>query len=74
MGHNLISCCHKCKVQLYSFRHEEDVAMLDFYIKHAECAKKDINNVQTVMDNNSTDQKWAEAERIGGYEEDSLQP
>ncbi len=74
MGHNLISCCHKCKVQIFHYRNEENVAILPFYKKHKDCAKKDINNVQTVMDNNGTDQEWAEAERAGGYKNDSIQP
>jgi len=76
MGHNLISCCHKCKVQVYHFRGKENIAILPFYKKHKNCAKEDINNVQTVMDNNSTDQEWM-YEGFGKtpmYEDDSLQP
>ena len=76
MGHNLISCCHRCKVQIYHFRHEENIAILPFYKKHAGCAKEDINNVQTVMDNNGTCQEWAYdwLGKTPKYEDDSLQP
>ncbi len=70
MGHNLISACHKCKVQIFHFRNEENKTILPFYKKHEKCAKENINNVQTVMDNNSTDQWWAEP---NGYKDDELQ-
>ena len=58
MGNNVISCCHKCKVQMFHYRNEENKTILPFYRKHRDCAKEDINNVQTVMDNNGTDQPW----------------
>jgi hypothetical protein len=58
MGYNLISGCHKCKTQIFHFRNEENKTILPFYKKHSECAKEDIMNVQTVMDNNWTDQRW----------------
>ena len=76
MGHNLISCCHRCKVQVYHSRNEEGVAILPFYKKHAGCAKEDIDNVQTVMDNNGTDQGWMYDgfTETPSYEYDSLQP
>jgi predicted nucleic acid-binding Zn-ribbon protein len=70
MGHNLISGCHKCKVKIFHFRREENKTALPFYKKHSDCAKEDINNVQTVMDNNGTDQWWAESD---GYADDELQ-
>jgi predicted nucleic acid-binding Zn-ribbon protein len=70
MGQNLISGCHKCKKQIFHFRNEENKTILDFYRKHKDCAKNDINNVQTVMDNNGTDQDWASS---NGYENDELQ-
>jgi hypothetical protein len=70
MGHNLISGCHKCKVKIFHFRREENKTMLPFYKKHSDCAKEDVNNVQTVMDNNGTDQWWAESD---GYKDDELQ-
>lgn len=74
MGHNLISCCHKCKVKVFHFRNEENVAILPFYRKHKDCAKDNLDNVQTVMDNNGTDQDWQQDERYGGYADDPLQP
>lgn len=58
MGNNVISCCHKCKVQVFHYRREEHKTILPFYRKHKACAREDIKNVQTVMDNNSTDQVW----------------
>ncbi|HDY67386.1 MAG TPA: hypothetical protein ENH85_06330 [Candidatus Scalindua sp.] len=67
MGNNVISCCHKCKVQVFHYRNEENKTILPFYRKHKKCAKEDINNVQTVMDNNSTDQSWYD---VGGYPQD----
>jgi len=70
MGYNLISGCHKCKVKIFHFRREENKTILPFYKKHSNCAKEDINNVVTVMDNNGTDQWWAED---NGYADDELQ-
>jgi len=67
MGYNLISGCHKCKVKIFHFRTEENKTVLPFYKKHSECAKECINNVQTVMDNNGTEQWWAESD---GYNND----
>ncbi|KKM25140.1 hypothetical protein LCGC14_1597960 [marine sediment metagenome] len=58
MGNNVISCCHKCKVQMFHYRNEENKTILPFYRKHRDCAKEDINNAQTVMNNNGTDQPW----------------
>lgn len=68
MGINLISSCHKCKVQIFHFRGEENETILPFYKKHSDCAKIDINNVQTITDNNSTYIEWCDE-----YESDSLQ-
>ena len=68
MGHNLISACHKCKVKIFHFRNEENKAILPFYKKHSHCAKFDIRNVQTIMDNNGTDQYWQD-----NYIDDTLQ-
>jgi hypothetical protein len=73
MGYNLYSACHKCKVQVFHYRNEEQLLILPFYKKHSECAKEDINNVQTVMDNNGTDQKWMRDFENGGYKTDSLE-
>jgi len=73
MGYNLISACHKCKVQIFHFRREENLTILPFYVKHSECAKEDLSNVQTVMDNNGTDQNWQKEEESGGYKSDELQ-
>ncbi len=73
MGYNLISCCHKCKEQIFYFRGKENDAILPFYRKHANCAKECIDNVQTVMDNNSTDQEWQDGEDNGGYKTSDLQ-
>lgn len=70
MGRNVISACHKCKKKIFHFRREENKTILPFYKKHADCAKEDVNNVQTVMDNNGTDQWWADND---GYESDELQ-
>jgi len=58
MGYNLYSACHKCKTKIFHFRNEENKTILPFYKKHSDCAKENIDNVQTVMDNNSTDQNW----------------
>jgi hypothetical protein len=41
-------------------------------IKHKDCAKKDINNVQSVMDNNGNDPEWMNSPSSGGYDYDSL--
>lgn len=73
MGHNLYSACHKCKVKIFHFRREENLTILPFYKKHSDCAKENINNVQTVMDNNGTDQLWQKTEHNGGYKDDELQ-
>ena len=70
MGYNLLSACHKCKVKIFHFRREENKTILPFYVKHSQCAKEDVTNVQTVMDNNGTDQWWAEREE---YIDDELQ-
>lgn len=58
MGHNLMAACHRCKKQTFCFRHEEDRNLLDFYKKHAECAREDKSIVQTVMDNNGPEPFW----------------
>lgn len=73
MGVNLISGCHKCEVKVFHFRNEENVSILPFYYKHKKCAQEDINNVQTVMDNNGTDQDWCQ-DFPYGYKDDELQP
>ncbi len=73
MGHNLISACHRCKVKIFHFRREESKTILPFYKKHADCAKVDIENVQTIMDNNGTDLVWQEDVEHGGYDSDELQ-
>ena len=69
MGHNLISGCHKCRVQCFHYRNEENKTILPFYLEHKDCAREDVNNVQTVMDNNNTDMKWQDREDCGGYTE-----
>ena len=56
MGYNLISVCHKHKVQLFHYRNEENKTILPFYIEHKECARENINNVIILLDNNDTDQ------------------
>lgn len=71
MGHNLYSACHRCKTKIFHFRGEENKTILLFYKKHSDCAKKNIDNVQTVMDNNSTDQEWMYEK--GEYIDDELQ-
>ncbi len=71
MGNNIICCCHKCKVRLFNYRREEHYGVLPFYKKLKDCAREDINNVLSVMDNNGTDQPWAEDD--GGYPDDPLQ-
>lgn len=58
MGYNLVSACHKCKVRKFHFRNEEHLTVRPFYIEHRLCSKEDINNVQTIMDNNGTCQDW----------------
>ncbi len=73
MGVNIISGCHKCKVKVFHWRGEENVNMIPFYYKHKLCAQEDINNVQSVMDNNGTDQDWCNDFKQGGYKDDSLQ-
>lgn len=70
MGYNLISGCHKCKLKVFHFRKEENVKILDFYIKHKECAKENLNNVQTIMDN--CDEDWIEDFKQGGYRNDEI--
>ena len=72
MSYNLITACHKCKVQIFHSRGNENDLILKFYIKHAKCAKEDLNNVQTVMYNNCTDQDWQNDEEYGGYKKDKL--
>lgn len=70
MGYNLYSACHKCSRKIVHFRREENNTILPFYQKHRNCAKDNINNVQTVMDNNGTDQIWMYE---NGYVDDELQ-
>lgn len=75
MGYNLHSVCHKCKTKIFHYRGEENKAILPFYKKHANCAKENIDNVKTVMDNNGTDEKWQnDTIDSGGYVSDELQP
>lgn len=73
MGYNLYSACHKCKTKTFHFRREEQKTILPFYVKHAKCAKENVYNVQTIMDNNGTDQKWQYSFEDGGYKDDELQ-
>lgn len=70
MGYNLYSACHKCKVKIFHFRREESRTILPFYAKHANCAAENLNNVQTIMDNNGTDQDWQREPESGGYKND----
>jgi hypothetical protein len=72
MGYNLLSCCHKCKLQEYHLRNEEHLTILPFYKKHSECAKENINNVITIMDNNGYFPKWANDPDSGGYQYDEF--
>ena len=69
MGYNLISCCHKHKVKMLHFRKEEQKTIHPFYVEHKQCAKEDINNVQTVIDSNGEDPFWTASEKDGGYKE-----
>ncbi|MCP4393116.1 MAG: hypothetical protein GY804_02450 [Alphaproteobacteria bacterium] len=73
MGYNLISCCHKCKEQIFHFRGKENDGILPFYKKHRHCAKERILNVQTIMGNNGTDQEWQNEQCNGGYRTSDLQ-
>ena len=71
MEYNLYSCCHKCKVKVISSEEKENLTILPFYKKHAICAQENINNVQTIMDNNGYYQEWMNClEYRGGYPED----
>ena len=72
MGHNLYSACHKCKVKVFHYRRKENELILDFYKKHADCAKENLDYVQTVMDNNGTDLDW-QSEPPEGYNFDNIQ-
>lgn len=72
MGYNLHSACHKCKVRIFHFRYEENKTILPFYIKHKECIKENINNVQTIIDNIGMDEEWQNEEENGGYKKDNL--
>jgi hypothetical protein len=56
----------------HAVRNEENKSILPFYRKHKDCAKKDINNVQSVMDNNGNDPEWMNSPSSGGYDYDSL--
>lgn len=58
MGHNLYTACHKCKEVVFNERNIENNTILPFYLLHIKCAKEDINNVQTIIDNNGNDPKW----------------
>lgn len=58
MGYNLISACHKCKEQVGHLRGKENETILPFYKRHKDCARVDIANVQTVMDNNGNEPDW----------------
>lgn len=74
MGYNLISGCHKCKVQMFHFRNEEYSSLLHFYIKHKVCARERLDNVVTIMDNNGMNEpEWSYSERDGGYKSDPLE-
>lgn len=50
MGMNLRSCCHRCKVQIFHFRGEEQKTILPFYDMHKECMKINYKNVETMED------------------------
>ncbi len=58
MGHNLYTACHKCREVIFNFRGEEEKTILPFYIKHIKCAEENIDNIQTVIDNNGNDPSW----------------
>jgi hypothetical protein len=58
MGYNLHSCCHKCQEKIMHFRRKENETILDFYKKHADCAKYNKNNVETILDQNGPDVNW----------------
>jgi hypothetical protein len=51
------------------FRKEEQKTIHPFYVEHKQCAKEDINNVQTVIDSNGEDPFWTASEKDGGYKE-----
>lgn len=72
MGYNLYTACHKCKKKVFHLRREENIKILPFYKKHSGCAREDVNNVQTIMDNNGTDQFWQDEPHRGGYEDEEL--
>ena len=70
MGHNLRSCCHKCKKQIFHFRRQEDKTILPFYKKHKECIKENPSNVETCIDNIGIEPFWFDDET---YIDDELQ-
>lgn len=66
MGLNVISCCHKCKVQMFHHRGRENETILPFYSKHYTCIRENPNNVETKEDQ-LQEQSWMHT-----YKEDEL--
>ncbi len=50
MGMALHTACHRCKIQVYHFRGEENLTIMRFYRKHRDCMKENASNVETLED------------------------
>lgn len=69
MAHNLISVCHKCKVQIFHFRNEEHKTIMAFHLEHKQCINQSLTHVQTFLDNTDSAPKCINSEESGGYKE-----
>ena len=63
MGMNLMTCCHKCKEQVFHFRRKENETILPFYNKHYDCMREKPGNVETL------ESQVQEADWMGEYKE-----
>lgn len=50
MGMNLITCCHKCRVQVFHYRGKENETIYPFYKMHYECMMLNPDNLETCED------------------------
>lgn len=50
MGMNVRTCCHRCRVQAFHYRGEEQATILPFYLEHKYCMKINKKNLETLED------------------------
>lgn len=70
MGINLITACHKHKVQVLHFRGEEHYTIIPFYYKHRDCLDADPTTSVETLEDQAQEREWM-AEFPEGYEIDT---